>query len=117
MVLCGAGLAVVMMLGDNGASVSNAGSHLTFEAFRSEFVASVNEAGDIESSVNVEVRCAVKSKGSPGTAILKIIPEGTIVNEGDFVCQLDDSVLKDELTLQRISVAEDKASLLSLIHI
>ena len=82
---------------------------LVFEVVQGDFVSSVNETGDIESSSNVEIRCEVKSRGKAGTAVLTIIPEGTMVKEGDFICQLDDSVLKDELTTQKISVAEDRA--------
>ena len=96
----------------NGPTDSAAGNVLTFEVFQDEFVASVNEAGDIESSVNVEIRCEVKSNGTAGTALLEIVPEGTMVEAGEFVCQLDDSVLRDELTLQKIAVAEDKAALI-----
>ncbi len=112
LVLCASGIAGVMVFRNAGNSADSLGNDLTFEVFQGEFVASVNEAGDIESSVNVEIRCEVKSKGSPGTAILEIIPEGTMVKEGEFICQLDDSALRDELTLQRIAVAEDKASLI-----
>lgn len=85
---------------------------LTFTVFRGEFVSSVNESGDIESSSNVEVRCEVKSQGTPGTAILELVPEGSMVEKGDFLCQLDDSVLREDLTEQRIKVAEDRASLI-----
>ena len=112
LVLCASAIASVMMFRNSANSMATVSDDLTFEVFQGEFVASVNEAGDIESSVNSEIRCEVKSKGSPGTAILDIIPEGTMVKEGQFICQLDDSALKDELTLQRIAVAEDKAALI-----
>ena len=111
LIVCASAFAGLMYVG-NGKSGPESNNSLTFEVFQDEFVASVNEAGDIESSVNVEIRCEVKSKGTAGTAILKIVPEGTIVRQSDFVCQLDDSVLQDELTLQRIAVAEDKAALI-----
>ena len=111
MLLCASTFASFMYM-RTGESKSDTANALTFEVFQSEFVASVNEAGDIESSVNVEIRCEVKSNGTAGTAILKIVPEGTMVEGGDFVCQLDDSVLRDQLTLQKIAVAEDKASLI-----
>ncbi|MEM9409858.1 MAG: HlyD family efflux transporter periplasmic adaptor subunit [Planctomycetota bacterium] len=110
--LCASAIASVMLFQNVSPSAASMDSMLTFEVFQGEFVASVNEAGDIESSVNTEIRCEVKSKGSPGTAILEIIEEGTMVQEGDFIGQLDDSVLNDELTLQRIAVAEDKAALI-----
>ena len=68
----------------NGSSGPVSNNSLTFEVFQDEFVASVNEAGDIESSVNVEIRCEVKSKGTAGTAILKIVPEGNNRRAGRF---------------------------------
>ena len=82
------------------------------EVFQGEFKASVVETGDLESSKSVEIRCRVKSKGRGGTAILKIVPEGTRVEEGDFLAQLDDSILRDELTQQKIQVATDKANVI-----
>ena len=77
--------------------------------FQGEFVASVNEVGDIESSDNVEIRCQVRSRGGSGATILELIPEGTKVRKGDFLCQLDDSLLREELIEQKINVAKDRA--------
>lgn len=85
---------------------------LTYETFRGDFVSTVNESGDIESSQNEEIRCEVKSQGKAGTAILEVVDEGTAVKKGDFLCQLDDSVLKDQLTEQKIKVAQDRASVI-----
>ncbi len=87
-------------------------TQLTAEAIRGEFISSVIETGDVESSKNVEVRCRVKSKGRAGTAILEIVPEGSLVKQGDFLVQLDDSLFVDELTLQKITAATDKASVI-----
>ena len=98
---------VLNMNRDKGAQAPD--SALTYKVFRDDFVASVNEAGEIESSSNIEIRCKVKSQGKAGTAILEIISEGTIVKEGDFLCQLDDSILKEQLTEQKIQVAQDRA--------
>lgn len=67
-----------------------------------EFIFKATEAGDVESSSNVEVACEVKSRNSAGTIILEIVPEGTWVNEGDFVCKLDDSDLQTQLLNQQI---------------
>ncbi|MEL7498571.1 MAG: HlyD family efflux transporter periplasmic adaptor subunit [Planctomycetota bacterium] len=82
---------------------------ITFSAFRGEYISSVNEVGDIESSSNFEIKCRVKSRGRAGTAILELVPEGTIVEIGDFLCQLDDSLLREELTERKIQVARDKS--------
>jgi multidrug efflux pump subunit AcrA (membrane-fusion protein) len=93
-------------------SVALSADALTYETFRGDFVSTVNESGDIESSRNEEIRCEVKSQGKAGTAILEVIQEGTTVKKGDFLCQLDDSVLKDQLVEQKIKVAQDRASVI-----
>lgn len=87
-------------------------SQLTAETIRGEFISSVIESGDVDSSKNVEIRCRVKSQGRAGTAILEIVPEGTFVKKGDFLVQLDDSVLVDEVTEQKITEATDKAEVI-----
>ena len=79
---------------------------------KSDFEAFVTETGDVASSSNVEVRCRVKSRGSPGTPILKICEEGANVKAGDFLIQFDDSVLQNDLLAQKIVVANDKALLI-----
>lgn len=82
---------------------------LVHEVGRGDFVSIVTEAGDIESASNVEVLCEVKSQGGAGTTILEVVDEGTIVKEGDFLLQLDDSALQLSLTQQEIQVATDRA--------
>lgn len=75
-----------------------------------EFIFKATEAGDVESSSNVEVICQVKSRGSAGTIILEIVPEGTWVEKGDFICKLDDSDLQTQLLNEQIdaNTAESK---------
>lgn len=67
-----------------------------------EFITDIVERGDVESSSNTELRCEVSS--AEGVRILDIVPEGTLVNPGDVVVQLDDSTIRKELSTQRISV-------------
>lgn len=95
--------------GSRGETTSPAGM-LTFEVIRGEFVSSITESGDVESSINEEIRCRVRERG--GTAIVKIVPEGTMVKKDDFLIQLDDSSLQDELVEQKIRVATDTASVI-----
>jgi len=82
---------------------------LTYTTFRGEFISSVRESGDIESSSNQEIRCKVKALGKAGTAIIELVDEGKQVKAGDFLCQLDDSLLVEQLTQQKIQVAQDRA--------
>ena len=81
-------------LGGSNSDLAQSRQLLTFQAKSSEFVSSIVEPGDVESSSNLEIRCRVKSQGRTGTAILEIIPEGEMVEKGDFLAQLDDSVLR-----------------------
>lgn len=84
---------------------------LTFQVVRGEFVSEVLERGDVESASNVEIRCEVESQGS-GVMILRIVPEGTYVQPGDFLVELDSSSLRDRFTQQQITVANARANLI-----
>ncbi|MEZ6097047.1 MAG: HlyD family efflux transporter periplasmic adaptor subunit [Pirellulaceae bacterium] len=85
---------------------------LTAPVVNDSFLLSVVESGDVESSSNVEIRCQVKSQGRAGSVILEVIPEGSEVKQGDFLCQLDDSLFRDQLVEQRIQVAKDRAAMI-----
>ena len=81
-----------------------------------KFVHEIVERGDIQSSANVDVRSEVQLRSnaaaSTGVAILEIVPEGTFVEEGDFLVRLDDAVLQNELTLQTINCNASQASVI-----
>ncbi len=81
------------------------------QATRGPFVHIITERGAVESASNYEVRCEVQSRGAAGTMILDIVPEGTYVNEGDFLVRLDSSWLESERTKQEISCAQSEALL------
>ncbi len=105
-----AGTVLVNSSNDDPLAVAN--SAITFRVFEDTFVNSVNEVGDIESSQKVEIKCNIKSRGRSGSTIIELIPEGTKVKAGDFLAQLDDSLLREELTEQQIRVARDKATVI-----
>ena len=73
---------------------------------RDNFVLEVIERGEIQSAGLNEVRSLVKSKNTAGVAILRIVAEGTEVQEGDFLVELDSSTLKEERTTQQIVVTQ-----------
>jgi len=75
-----------------------------FEVPRRDFELSITERGEIESAGDAEIRSQVKTKNQPGLSILRILPEGTPVEEGDFLAELDSSALREEQTLQKIAV-------------
>jgi multidrug efflux pump subunit AcrA (membrane-fusion protein) len=110
LLLCMAGGTFYVWRKSIGAAANRFASAVTVPVEQKEFIASVNESGEVESSSNVEIRCKVKSQGREGATILKVITEGTVVEAGDFLCQLDDSLLKDQLIEQKIQVARDDAA-------
>jgi multidrug efflux pump subunit AcrA (membrane-fusion protein) len=77
---------------------------------RDNFELTVTERGEIESFDVVEVRSLVKSNNTAGTAILRIVPEGTEVKAGDFLIELDSSALESERTTQLIAVNTAQAA-------
>ncbi len=83
---------------------------LTTPVFRGPFEHTVLERGEVESSSNVEVRCHVRGRSSTGINILEIVPEGTWVEEGDFLVRLDDSILKTQLIQQQIVCSNSEAA-------
>ena len=74
-----------------------------------EFVFDIVERGELESSANVELRCEIAS--ADGVRILDIVPEGSLVKEGDVLVELDDSTLRKDLAAQKIAVNTAEAAL------
>jgi multidrug efflux pump subunit AcrA (membrane-fusion protein) len=79
---------------------------------RSRFVHETTERGNVESASNIEIRCEVQSKNAQGTTILEIIPEGTYVQPGDILAQLDKSQLENDLIKQQIVCSNSEAALI-----
>lgn len=79
---------------------------------RGVFLHEITERGNIESASNVEIRCEVKAKGSAGTTIIEIVPEGTYVKAGDLLVRLDSSALESEQTQQQIVCSNSEAAVI-----
>lgn len=77
-----------------------------------DFSLDITERGEIKSAGGVEVKSEVKSQNTTGVSILKIVPEGTQVSEGDFLVQLDSSALESERLLQQIAVNTAEAAVI-----
>ncbi len=75
----------------------------------------VLEHGEIESSRNTELLCEVKARsaGSGGVSILWVADEGTRVQKGDKLVELDSSQLEQERKQQRIVLANAEANVTS----
>jgi multidrug resistance efflux pump len=65
------------------------------------FKHTVIESGVIESSQNIDIICNVRSKGG-GVQIIWVIDEGTQVEKGDKLVELDTTTLEDSLQQQQL---------------
>lgn len=85
---------------------------LTCRVVRADFAHDVSVQGELESAVNVEVRCEVRSESSYWVRILEVVPEGTFVQPGDFLVRLDSSGLESDRERQVITCEQLKASVI-----
>ncbi len=90
---------------------SHANMPLVCEAQRGAFVQEVSAKGELESAVNVEVNCEVRSRGSAWVRILEVVPEGTYVKPGDFLVRLDSSGLEEDELQQQIVCQQCESAL------
>ena len=75
------------------------------EVTRGPYEHIVLDQGEIESSNNVEIRCEVRNRSggnTPSTTILDVVPEGTMVKQGDWLVTFDSTALENERAQQRI---------------
>jgi len=100
-------------------SSQRGGGPMMHRAERGQFIHDITERGDVESASNVEIVSKVKSGGrmggggsSGGTTILWIIPEGTYVEPGDKVVELDSSALELDRIQQEIVVHNSEAAVI-----
>ena len=77
-----------------------------------EFTLQVTERGEVESANKQEIRCEVKSRNTSGTAILRLVPEGTFVQPGDFLVEFDSSALEDRRVQQQKEVSTSYAAMI-----
>jgi HlyD family secretion protein len=76
---------------------------------RGPFEVKVAERGNIDSANNLTLRSLVE--GALGTTILKIVDEGSLVQPGQVVAELDSAKLREEALLQQIRFDSATAAL------
>ncbi|MCA8997957.1 MAG: HlyD family efflux transporter periplasmic adaptor subunit [Planctomycetaceae bacterium] len=79
---------------------------VTEKAVRQNFLISLSVQGFIDSQNNV----TLESKVEGSTTIISIVPEGTWVEEGEIVCELDGSSIEDQLDSQMIQTSQALAA-------
>jgi multidrug resistance efflux pump len=76
---------------------------VTTAVWKGPYEYTLAERGTVECGSSTEIRCLVRSRN--GTAILEVVPEGSFVQAGDIVVELDRSELLEQETAQKILVA------------
>ncbi|MBS0265202.1 MAG: efflux RND transporter periplasmic adaptor subunit [Planctomycetes bacterium] len=111
MVVPVAAVGMFMAWGSNGQHASpRHGSVDTGRVTRGPLDIKLNERGNIDSANNLTMRSFVE--GAFGnTSILKIVEEGSLVEAGEVIVELDSSKLRDELLLQQIRLDAAAAAL------
>jgi len=82
---------------------------LSCRVARAEFVHDLSAKGEIESAAHTEVRCEVRTGHDSWVRILEVVPEGTRVEAGDFLVQLDSTKLQSDRDQQQIVCEQAEA--------
>jgi multidrug efflux pump subunit AcrA (membrane-fusion protein) len=91
-----------------GSGTANLSGALRHTVSKGRLLVTVVAAGNMESAKNIDVKCQVAG----GTTILKIVPEGTEVEAGEWLVTLDSSTIEDQLNAQKISLGKAEASMI-----
>jgi HlyD family secretion protein len=70
------------------------------------FRLALSERGVVQASKVADVHSEIEGR----TVIVRIVPEGTKVKQGDFVCELDSAAFRDTLTNQKITAQQAEAN-------
>ncbi len=106
-------LIVVVVLGvglysrPGGESVSTASKEITFAVKRGDLRISVLNRGTLGALNSTEIRSGVEGQAT----IVTLVPEGTYVNTGDVLVELETGEYTDKLTEQKISFQRAAADL------
>ncbi len=81
-------------------------STLTAKVQREELLVTVVEDGNLESAVNIDIKCEVAG----GTSILWIVDDGKEVEKGEKIVELDSAALEESINQQRIAFEKARAA-------
>jgi len=96
----GAVLGVVIILWIlSGMGGSDTTTHAFYEVDRGDFLVSVSAGGTLE-AVNQEI---IRNDVDGTSRIIYIVPEGTVVKEGDLLVELDSAEAEEQVNQQKLS--------------
>ncbi len=80
-------------------------TRLLHKVTRGDLIITVVEDGNLESASNIDIRCQVAG----GATIKKIVTDGTIVQQGDQLVELDSAAIDEQILTQRIQYEKARA--------
>ncbi|MCA9264435.1 MAG: HlyD family efflux transporter periplasmic adaptor subunit [Planctomycetales bacterium] len=104
-VLVGGGYGISRLLSLSDESEDSVVS--TYVVEPTELLITVTEDGNVESALNIDVKCQVAG----GSSILWIVPDGTEVKKGDKIVELDAAAIEDGINTQRIAVSKARSAM------
>ena len=99
-------IAAVAALANSFGTSGGGERQAVFKVRRGPLIISVTESGTIKNREEVEIKSQVEGRAS----ILTLIPEGTQVQPGDLLVELDASKLTEKLALQELKVINADAA-------
>ena len=102
-----AGAASFGLLRRNGGGTDEAENALWTEAREGELVIDISETGEIKPSDQITLKSEVPGRNS----ILFIVPEGSMVEQGDLLVELDVATKRDDMVNQQIAVQNAESAL------
>ena len=100
--IAGSGAALAVLVGlsvwavGSGSSATGPGSGETTRAARDRFIVTIVESGEVDAKESKDIKCEIEGTST----ILWIIEEGTLVEEGQKLVELDPTNVQDQLTNQ-----------------
>ena len=106
------GWAISSVLGDMRGS---APTLVYYDVKKSDLPIVVTERGYLESQEQTTISCQVESYSrgmdSNGTTILYIVPNGSVVEEGELLVELDSAAIRDRLETEKLEFQSDQSAL------
>lgn len=85
---------------------ANQEAYVFYDVKQTDLPIVVTERGNLESQVETTITCQVENvgdRGSSGTQIIYIVPNGSAVKEGDLVVEFDSATIRDRLDQQTLA--------------
>ena len=96
-------------------SGEGSGTFVFYDVKTTDLPIVVTERGELESQVETTITCRVENigdRGSSGTQIIYIVPNGSAVEEGELIVEFDSATIRDRL--EELELAYQKAKSASI---